>query len=392
MTTKPARHSVCLLTNAYPDFPESNRVVFIRTLAHLLSERGWEVSVVAPRIFAGSQPFEREGEIEVRRFRSFMGGRLLIEYTRTPVVRLSGYMMAGTLSAINCVRRNKCELIHAHWVIPAGLIALVAGKVCNVPVVVTAHGSDILVTPGRSAALRRVVKLVLERANAVTSVAEHLTAEIARMGISPDRVSTFPMSVPTESFNADALPEKKQPPQVIFSNRSLYPLYNVGLLIRAVPSVLEKVSDAEVLIAGEGTEAGKLTSLARELGIEKHVRFLGAIPHGQMPQYLRQASVYVSTALSDGASVSLLEAMACGTFPVVADIAANREWITDGRNGFLFDPKSVEALAEKIGESLRRPDLRASAREVNVQLINWKAQWNLNIEKLLGIYETLTAR
>ena len=93
-----------MLTNAYPDFPDSNRVVFIRSLAGLLSQHECETAVVAPRVFSGSKNREREGAVEVRRFTSFLGNKLLVEYDRAPALRLAGYMAAGTLAAIKCVR------------------------------------------------------------------------------------------------------------------------------------------------------------------------------------------------------------------------------------------------------------------------------------------------
>jgi len=386
------RRSVCLLTNAYPDFPDSSRVVFIRQLAGLLSERDMEVSVVAPRIFAGSKPREREGAIEVRRFASFLENKLLVQYERTPVFRLTGYMAAGALAAIRCVRERKCDLIHAHWVIPAGLIALVAGRICRKPVVVTAHGSDLLVVPGRSGLIGKLVKYVLGHADAVTSVADHLTGLIAEMGIPREKVLTFPMSVPTESFAPEGDAQVGwEGKAVIFSNRSLYPLYNVETLVRATPAILEKTPNAQVVIAGEGPEREKLASLASELGVSDRVEFIGMIPHERMPEYLRGASVYVSTALSDGASVSLLEAMACGTFPVVADIPANREWIDDGSSGLLFPPEDPDALAERISQCISQADLRNGAREINVGLVERKACWSSNVERLLELYAKVLA-
>jgi glycosyltransferase involved in cell wall biosynthesis len=272
-------------------------------------------------------------------------------------------------------------------------MALVVGRICGKPVIVTAHGSDILVTPKKNSLIRKLVKHVLNRADAVTSVAEHLTAEIVGMGIPEDKLLTFPMSVLPESFRADGpLPEGWGEDRVIFSNRSLYPVYDVESLVRAAPTILEKVPDAKVLIAGEGPQAGRLASLSRELGVAGRVQLLGAVPHEQMPKYLRGASAYVSTALSDGASVSLLEAMACGTFPIVADIPANREWIEEGRNGFLFPPNDADALARKIEECLSQPDLVAKAREINARIIYQRARWSSNIEKLLGLYERVMAR
>jgi glycosyltransferase involved in cell wall biosynthesis len=382
-----------MLTNAYPDFPDSSRVVFIRSLAALLSRNGCEMTVVAPRAFSGSKPREREGAVEVRRFASFLGNKLLVEYDRAPVFRLMGYMAAGTLAAIRCVRERKCDLIHAHWAVPAGLMALAAGRVCRKPVIVTVHGSDILVVPEKNRLIRGLLRYVLTHADAITSVAEHLTDRIVEMGAPPERVLTFPMSVPDESFASEGeTPKGWDEKKVIFSNRSLYPLYNVETLIRAVPTIVKKEPQAEVVIAGDGPERERLKNLASELGVAEQVEFIGAIPHERMPDYLRGSAAYVSTALSDGASVSLLEAMACGAFPVVADIAANREWIDDGANGYLFPAGDAGALAEKILECLDREALRGSAREINARMINERARWSSNIEKLLGLCERVMSR
>jgi glycosyltransferase involved in cell wall biosynthesis len=238
-----------------------------------------------------------------------------------------------------------------------------------------------------------MVTFVLNHADAVTSVADHLTERIDSMGVRAREILTFPMSVPVESFCMDgAVREEWKGESVILSNRSLYPVYNVEVLVRAAPRILKQIPDARIVIAGEGPEHQKLASLAEELGVAERVRLVGTIPHDEMPDYLRAASVYVSTALSDGASVSLLEAMACGTFPVVADIPANREWIEDGTNGFLFPSGDDEALAKKIVESLEQQELKAHAREVNVQRVQQRAQWNLNVEKLTALYNQVLAR
>jgi glycosyltransferase involved in cell wall biosynthesis len=272
-------------------------------------------------------------------------------------------------------------------------MAIVTGRVCNVPVIVTVHGSDLLVIPKRSRLMRRLVKYVLNGADAVTSVAEHLTSEILRMGVPPQRVLTFPMSVPTESFSSEGPVPKGWPTApVIFSNRSLYPIYNIDLLVEAAPAILKKIPEARILIAGEGPEKEKIVRRAQDLGVTERVELLGTIPHQQMPNYLRGASVYVSTALSDGASVSLLEAMACGTLPVVADIPANREWIQEGKNGALFAPGDADALAAKVLQCIGDTTMRTTAREINASLIHQRAQWNSNVEKLLELYERVIAQ
>lgn len=382
------RRSVCLLTNAYPDFPESNRVVFIRTLARLLRRENWEVSVLAPRVFRESKRLEHEGDVEIERFGSFLGDRLLIQYPRTPMLRLFGYMASGMVSTIRCILRKRIDVIHAHWVVPAGLIAVTAGALCRKPVIVTAHGSDITLIPRRNQWMRRLVKYVLNRSDAITSVAEHLSAEVESLGVDRERILTFPMSVALDSFCPEGrVREEFNDKRIVFSNRSLYPLYDVESLIRAAPTIIADMPDTDIVLAGEGSEAASLRALAKNLGIDTRVRFAGAVPHREMPEYLRGSTVYVSTSLSDGASVSLLEAMACGTFPVVADIPANREWITDGENGFLFAPQDTNELAARIRQALQDPEIRDRAREVNIGIVRERCDWIANVKKLTGLYE-----
>ena len=85
---------------------------------------------------------------------------------------------------------------------------------------------------------------------------------------------------------------------------------------------------------------------------------MGWIAHDELPKYLTSADIYVSTSLSDGASVSLVEAMACGLPVVTTDAGDAGKWIEDGRNGFIVPTKSPELLAEKIAYLLENKDLR----------------------------------
>jgi glycosyltransferase involved in cell wall biosynthesis len=106
-----------------------------------------------------------------------------------------------------------------------------------------------------------------------------------------------------------------------------------------------------------------------------------------MPILLAKADIYVSTSLYDGTSVSLLEAMGSGAFPVVTDIPSNREWITDAENGFLVPTGDESILAGKIVEAIRNKGLLVQANEKNRALIEQKANWKTNIGKIADIYE-----
>jgi glycosyltransferase involved in cell wall biosynthesis len=117
--------------------------------------------------------------------------------------------------------------------------------------------------------------------------------------------------------------------------------------------------------------------------------FVGDVDHQRMPALLRDHHLYVSTSLSDTTSVSLLEAMACGLFPIVSDIPANREWIEDGVNGCLVPVQQPMKLAMTIIDAWKDPSFRDRAVHANFELVRDKAEWNANMRAVRELFERL---
>jgi glycosyltransferase involved in cell wall biosynthesis len=109
----------------------------------------------------------------------------------------------------------------------------------------------------------------------------------------------------------------------------------------------------------------------------------------QMADLFRRAEIFVSPSNHDGTPNTLLEAMACGCFPVVGDLESLREWITPGVNGLLIDPNDPESLAEAILLTLDNPELRHDAREYNVRLIARRADYERVMNRAEGFYTKL---
>jgi glycosyltransferase involved in cell wall biosynthesis len=125
---------------------------------------------------------------------------------------------------------------------------------------------------------------------------------------------------------------------------------------------------------------------AEDLNISSSVQFLGRVPHEKMPNILAQTDIYVSTSLYDGTSISLLEAMGSGAFPIVTDIPANREWIVNGENGFLVPTDEEGVLANRIIDAIRNQAMLEKSREDNLFVVEEKAVWRVNIKKVEEVY------
>jgi glycosyltransferase involved in cell wall biosynthesis len=358
-------------------------------MAILLRWEGYELCVVTPKIYQDSQYYEEQDGIKVYRFPFFARDKLLIERKKIPYLKMVLYYLTGFLLTLYAMFRNECHLIHVHWAIPTGLIGTWVGTLLRKPVVVTIHGSDLRMALERPRFLRKIFVYVCKNATHLNCVSEVQKKELERLGISSDKILTIPMGV-DEAFlemGKNRKIELNRRPFIILSNRNLLPLYNISLLIRAIPIILKEEPRTRFLIAGDGSEKENLVREVKNSNLSAFVQFLGRVPHQEMPRLLAQTDVYVSTSPYDGTSVSLLEALASGAFPVVTDISSNREWIADGENGFLVPKENENLLAEKILEAIRNHRLLGKACERNRKIVEQRAYWRENIKKITELYQ-----
>jgi glycosyltransferase involved in cell wall biosynthesis len=145
---------------------------------------------------------------------------------------------------------------------------------------------------------------------------------------------------------------------------------------KSIPLILERVPDAFfVCTAMQGQTVAD--NWVRKLGIQDHVLLLPYLPQEQLWQIYAQSKVYVSLSSHDGTPNTFLEALACGCFPVVGDIESLREWLIDGENGLLVDPRDPAAAAAAVIRALSDESLLGSAKQKNIEMIRQRADVDL---------------
>lgn len=286
------------------------------------------------------------------------------------------------------IRRLKPEIVHAHYVSTNGFLGTFSGFH---PIVITAWGSDVLIDA--KGLKKQLVKYALKKADLVTCDGEKSKDAMLNLGINQKKIKLIYHGMDTKVFTSEQRSKEfiknlfdNEDFHVVISNRSLKPIYNIETVIKTIPLILKKMSDAKFIIAGEGSEEYYLRDLAKSLGISDSIRFVGWIPHEELPKYLASSDVYVSTSLSDSFAVSTLEAMACELAPVVTAVGDNRNWIKDGENGFVVPIKNPEALAEKIIYLLENEGVRKKFGKINREIVKEKADYNKEMEKMENIY------
>jgi len=302
---------------------------------------------------------------------------------RANLPRFMRYSLA-VAEAARVVHAFAPDVVNAHFLPNYGWMAVQAGLH---PLVLTALGSDILTVPQKSPLHRVRTRYVLAHCDAVTSDAAMLTQAIAGFGFPADRILTVPFGVEAARFAS--VPERPAAPIVVLSTRRLEPLYDVATLVRAFLRLdADQRRGFELRIAGNGGETDALERQATPVA----ARFVGWVSQPQLDAELRAAHLYVSTSTSDSTSVSLLEAMAAGCFPIVSDIPANREWIASEAQGMLFPCGDDAALAACILRAGADPALRAGAQEANRAVIAARATWEGNVRDVETLFEQLRAK
>ena len=154
---------------------------------------------------------------------------------------------------------------------------------------------------------------------------------------------------------------------------------------QAIPFVLQ-ARPKTIFICTEMQSNPDAKKWTKQMSISHNVRLLPLIPREQMAELFRLAQVTVSPSIHDGTPNTLLEAMACGCFPVAGDIESVREWIEDGINGLLCDPASPEAIAKAILKALYDKKLRENAQGYNIKLIAERAEYEMVMKKAEEFY------
>lgn len=305
------------------------------------------------------------------------------------VHHIKPFPWVGKLNYLLCRRRfiRKIEAIAPDVVDVQFLTSggFIARQLKHIPLVATAWGSDVLVSARKWRFFANVVKEICAQAATVVAVSDEIATELNRLGVEVGKIEIFPLGV--DLFQCEQ-PGTRLPntPLTILSTRWHEPIYNLELLIKAIPIVLAALPDARFIIAGDGSLKAKLESMVRKLQVSGNVQFLGRVEHLALRKLYSEVDIYVSTALSDGSSESLLEAFAGGAFPVVTDIRANKSWVVEGVNGLLVPTKGPDILAAKIIEAGSCQQLRMQAADYNSQIVREKANFNHNMAHLETIY------
>jgi glycosyltransferase involved in cell wall biosynthesis len=283
-------------------------------------------------------------------------------------------------------REIKPDIVHAGPIQTCGLIATLAGAG---PRLIMSWGFDLMQDVDRNGWWRWATKYVLRRADFFTSDCEATRTKAVDYGMNPDHTVIFPWGVDLEHFSPSTVHHPSSKGFTLFCNRSWEPRYGVDVLAKAFVAVAGQRSDLDLHLLGGGSQGQTIRQIFERGGVLDRVTFAGQISNRDLPRYYHMADLYISPSHVDGSSVSLMEALACGLPCLVSDIPANKEWVADGVNGWLFPDGNADALAAKILAAVENRDGLAGIGQAARRTAEEKADWKKNFQKLLVTYQQI---
>jgi glycosyltransferase involved in cell wall biosynthesis len=209
--------------------------------------------------------------------------------------------------------------------------------------------------------------------------------------MAPESIVTFPWGIDLGHFTPGEPAPDPAAPFTLLSTRGWEPIYDVETIAKAFVQVTRQRPEVRLVMLGNGSLAGRLRQILAPVETSPEgtprVLFPGQVGYADLPRYYRSADLYLSASRSDGSSISLLEAMACGCPALVSDIPGNREWVTPGENGWLFPVGDAGALAAAILQALDRRSALAPMGCAARQIAEARANWDQNFPKLLDAYQ-----
>ncbi len=380
------KKKVLVMASTFPRWKNDTIPPFVYELSKRLV-KDFDISVLAPA-YPESKDYEIMDKMKVHRFHYFFhkyeklagsGGILpTLKKNKWFYFQIPFFLLGEFFALRKRIKEDNPDIIHAHWIIPQGLVAYLNYKISGTPYVVTSHGADIFGLQGKiSLYLKRKV---LQNARNITVVSTAIKNEALKLD-SLLNIGVIPMGVDSKLFN----PNKKDPnlkkkykingPFLLFVGR-LTEKKGVKYLIEAMPEVIKHNPKTKLIIIGSGELEQELKDLTKSLNLENNIIFTGAIQNSELPKYYATADIFIGPSITteegdrEGLPVTLMEAMSSGCVVIASDLEGNRDLIND-QTGLLVKQNNSQELTQSILNIINNKK-KMNATNYVVNNFDWK--------------------
>ncbi len=385
------RHHILVLTSTFPRWQNDPEPAFVFELSRRLTDN-FDITVLAPRS-TGSKDQEYIAGLNIVRFPYFFrqwenlashNGGILSRLRINPLnYLLIPFFLIGQLWTMSILlRKEHFDLIHAHWIIPQGLIAVIARFLTqrNVPLTCTSHGGDLFALSGKF--FHRLKHWIIEKSKGLTVVSSAMKESVESMGVAPGKIQVISMGVDLKNLfipNPQTIRSRRE---LLFVGR-LVEKKGLRILLDAIPLILIKYPDVRLIVAGAGPIEPELRQQCRNLNISDNIDFMGMVPQPQLPYLYQRATMAIFPFVVDkngdqeGLGLVVVEAMGCQCPVIASELPAIKDTVNHEKTGLFVPPGDVKKLADAIIRVIQYPDMQLKITTNARQMVTEKFDWDV---------------
>lgn len=320
-----------------------------------------------------------------------------LKFPKSILYSTEGFLLSISLLLKILFSGKNFYLIHADTVYPDGTAAVLASKLLNKPVVVTAHGSDLNLLPSSSLPLKKIIAWTLRNSDHVITVSTNLKSKAVELAGFPEKISVI--------SNASADPELFKPmdqkecrsrlgvPEgkiILLYVGNILELKGLPILFQSIKEIKDVGEDFIVYLVGSGKDKFCFEALVADQGLSEHVVFAGSRNPSEIPLWMNACDVFVLPSISEGMPNVVVEAVACGKPVIATRVGGIPDFVTD-QNGIIVAPGSVPQLTKAISMLVNDKRLRDKLGRNSLQLCNSNdVGWDAIASRVYDIYLKLT--
>lgn len=392
-----SRPSLLVLASTYPRWHGDYEPGFVHALCCQLVPY-FRVTVLTSRS-PGAAAHETMDGVDIVRYAYapreletlVYGGGIATHLKRSPWkwLLVPGFVLSQAISARRLARSGCADLVHAHWLLPQGVLARgLFRRGLTRAYVVTSHGGDLYGFRGRW--LHWLKQRVAADAAAMTVVSSGMRKEAEAQGIRATVMHVIPMGADLRGCFVPDPETVRETGRLLFAGR-LVEKKGLPYLLEAMPEVLRKRPDVKLIVAGHGPLQAELKARAQALDIGDAVRFLGAVGHDRLPGEYRRAALLVAPFVRasggdlEGLPVVLMEAIGCECPVVASDIPGVRDLIDADFEQCLVPPGDPQALASAILAVLENPSQSIERACLLAERVRDKVDWSVIVKRYVKV-------
>lgn len=402
---KENKPNLLVLTSTFPRWEGDKEPPFVFELSKRLTNH-FNVHLLTPHA-PNAHLKEHLANIEVTRFKYFFtrfqtlayNGGILANLKRNPwlyfLVPL--FMLGECIALYKLLKKNNFSAIHAHWIIPQGLVAVLVTRLMRKPISIlcTSHGGDLYGL--NSGFLKKLKIYVLNQVDKITVVSQAMKQEMLKLGISEDKIQVISMGVDLRNTFVPNPQIQKIKKSVLFVGR-LVEKKGIFYLLEAFEKILKKYPESMLSIVGSGTDEIQLKQQAKTLHIDQNVKFLGSVENSHLPLLYQQHEIVVFPSIigkdgdREGFGLVLVEALGCECAIIATDLPAMQDILTDQQNALIVPQKNVAKLADKLEQLFENAQLRKNLGKKGRAFVLQHYDWEIITNRYDDLLSKLSMR